>query len=131
VRAEIPLHDLFAGRPRSAYTHDMVIHAADPTLNGTPIPLRIAPGAIGKLRVMFAGPRPYVVRPTHRADGEMAIDVIPVTPRRIARRLSAILRRPQQRAMSTTASVQRGQVVTHDLPGHDENALQTARRPSA
>ncbi len=131
VRAEIPLHALLASRPRSAHTHDMVIHTADCTSIRTSIPLRIAPSATGHQRLMFAGPRPYVIRPTHRADGEMAIDIIPVTPGRIARRLRAILLRPQQRAISTTSRVQHGQLVTHDLVGHNEKALPTVRGPSA
>ncbi len=139
VRAEIPLRDLLAGRPRLANTHDVVIHTADPTRNRSPIPVRIGPDAVGRPRLRLAGPRAYVIRPTHRADGEVAIDIIPVTPGRIARRLRAILPGLRQRATSRTPHADRGQLVEHDLAGHvehdlagqDENALQTARRTSA
>jgi hypothetical protein len=131
VRAELRLHDLLTGRPRAARTHDVLIHTADHTSNGTPVPLRISPNATGHQRLMFAGPRTYVVRPTHRADGEVAIDIITVTPRRVARRLWAILLGRRRRATSTTPGVHHGQIVEHDTAGHAESALQTARRQSA
>ena len=81
----------------------------------------------------FAGPRPYVVRANRRADGEMSIDIIPVTPSRIARR--AVGR-------SCTRTSRTGRVdraggaprVTrgwsrHGLRRQDENPLRRARRP--
>jgi hypothetical protein len=46
------------------------------------------PGTVtGGERLTFAGPTPYVIRPTRRTDGELAIDAIPVTLRRLARRI--------------------------------------------
>jgi poly(ribitol-phosphate) beta-N-acetylglucosaminyltransferase len=131
VCAEIPLRDLLVGRPRWANTHDVLIHTVDPTRNRTPIPVRIAPCAIGHERLTLAGARPYVIRPTHRADGEVAVDIIPVTAHRIARRVWAILLGVRRRATSTTPDVHRRQVVEYQPAGHDENALQPARRPSA
>jgi hypothetical protein len=130
IQAGLSLRDLLAHRPQWANSQDVHIAAGRGAMT-SPVPIRMPRTVTGGERLTFAGAMAYVVRPTRRTDGEMAIDIIPVTPRRIARRLWAILLGRRPRATSTTPGVHRGQLVEHDTAGHDENALQTARRPSA
>jgi hypothetical protein len=49
-------------------------------------PLRLPPALANRVRVARGGSRLYVVRSGRQADGEFAVDVIPVTSARVIRR---------------------------------------------
>jgi poly(ribitol-phosphate) beta-N-acetylglucosaminyltransferase len=90
VEAILPLRELRSTRPRWADSQDVYIEAGTGHTRSS-VPLRMPTTVTGRERLTFAGPKAYVIRPTRRPDGELAIDVIPVTLQRLARRLRLIL----------------------------------------
>jgi hypothetical protein len=85
VEARLPLRELVAGRPRWGMAREVRIEAR----NGDDVrraPLRLPPALANRVRVARAGSRLYVVRSGRQADGEFAVDVIPVTSARVMRR---------------------------------------------
>ncbi len=99
LHAELPLHEFLTHRPRSVHSHDIYVEAgSDGSTSRIPLPMPVTVSR--RERLAFAGPRPYVVRANRRADGEMSIDIIPVTLARIARRLGDILSGRRERDAS-------------------------------
>ncbi len=86
IQAELSLRDLLAHRPRSADSQDVHI-AAGPGSFTSPVAIRMPGTVTGGERLTFAGSAAFVIRPTRRTDGELAIDAIPVTLGRLARRI--------------------------------------------
>ena len=86
IQADLSVRDLLAHRPRWADSQDVYI-AAGPGAVTSPVPIRMPGTVTGGERLTFAGPTAYVIRPIRRTDGELAIDAIPVTLRRLARRI--------------------------------------------
>jgi poly(ribitol-phosphate) beta-N-acetylglucosaminyltransferase len=91
VQARLPVRALRSHRPLWADSWDVHVEVG-PDGGASSVPLRMPRTVSGRERLTLAGPRAYVVRPVRRTDGELAIDVVPVTMRRLARRIRERLR---------------------------------------
>ncbi len=98
IQARLSVRDLVAHRPRWADSLDAYIVSGSGGVT-SPVPIRMPRTVIGRERLTFAGPTAYVIRPSRRTDGELAIDAIPVTLRRLARRIRERLLEADRRAV--------------------------------
>jgi hypothetical protein len=134
IQAELSVRELLARRPRWADSQDVYI-AAGPGVVSAPVPIRMPPTVIGGERLTFAGRTPYVIRPTRRTDGELAIDAIPVTLRRLARRIGERLlpddRRsgPLPKHAASTAPASSAYAAPMSTPAQQLTPAATARSP--
>jgi hypothetical protein len=80
VEARLPLRAVVAHQPRWGVGRDVRLEAGTAA-----VPLRLPRALANRWRPAHAGRRLYVLRSGRQADGEMAIDVIPVTLTRVAR----------------------------------------------
>jgi hypothetical protein len=98
IQARLSVRDLVAHRPRWADSLDAYIVSGSGGVT-SPVPIRMPRTVIGRERLTFAGATAYVIRPSRRTDGELAIDAIPVTLRRLARRIRERLLEADRRAV--------------------------------
>jgi hypothetical protein len=93
VTAAVPLSDLKARLPSWGVQFDIraTAHRA-PEVEGD-VPLRMPPTLHRPHRLLIRRLRPYIVRPAAQADGNLVIDVVPVTMRRLARRARTMVYR--------------------------------------
>ena len=145
VRARVPLHALRSHRPLWADSRDVHIEAG-PEGGASPVPLRMPRTVSGRERLTLVSRRAYVVRPVRRTDGELAIDVVPVTMRRLARRLrewlwredrgtglkTAIGTGPADTALASTvpASTAQADAAHADTVPSDDGPMASAARAS-
>jgi poly(ribitol-phosphate) beta-N-acetylglucosaminyltransferase len=101
IGAEFRPRDLLSHRPRWADSLPVRV-AAGVASNEREVPLRLAGPVARRERLGCRGLRVYIIRPVRGPDGELAIEVVPVTAGRVARRVRQILLR--DRNVSSRAS---------------------------
>ena len=134
IQADLSVRDLLAHRPRWADSQDVHI-AAGPGAVTSPVPIRMPGTVTGGERLTFAGRTGYVIRPTRRTDGELAIDAIPVTLRRLARRIRERLLandrgvRPLPNVAASTARVSSANAAPVSTPTQPLTSAATTQSP--
>ena len=134
IQADLSVRGLLAHRPRWADSQDVYI-AAGPGAVTSPVPIRMPRTVTGGERLTFAGPTAYVIRPTRRTDGELAIDAIPVTLRRLVRRIRERLLandrgvRPLPNVAASTAAVSSAAATPVSTPTQPLTPAATTQSP--